>query len=142
MCYVPGMTNLQSDASDVAGEPVTGTKVAYYYRRRACAMCRKTQAVLDAHRLVPQLLEDADANPVDGERAHDLAGRVARVLVARGGQLLTFDMRDKAPTRRQLLEVILAPSGNLRAPALIVADHLLVGYHADALAGLVGAQLR
>ena len=109
--------------------------IEYFYYRRACVMCRAARRYIDGYGLAVRTSVDADARPVDADGAHALARRAHTVLVARGGQLKRFDMTAaRPPGRRQLLESILAPSGYLRAPALLAQGYLVIGFHERALA--------
>lgn len=98
-------------------------------------MCHAARRYIDGYRLAVNTLIDADAQPVNADAAHDLARRATWVLAARSGQLVRFSMAaEKPPTRRQLLDVILAPSSHLRAPTLLCRGYLVVGFHEHALA--------
>lgn len=113
--------------------------IEYFYHRRACVMCRAARRYIDGYGLAVRTTIDADAQPVDADAAHDLALRASWILAARNGQLVRLSMTaDKPPTRRQLLDVILAPSGNLRAPTLLCRGYLVVGFHEHALAEALG----
>jgi len=67
--------------------------------------------------------------------ATDLKGLfadAASVVVARGKQVLTFDLKQDPPTKAELEKAVLGPSGNLRAPAIRTGKTWLVGFHAEA----------
>ena len=96
-------------------------------------MCRQTRWILAIHEAHCQEIVDADAHPLGADEAVALAERADRLSVTRAGSLHTFDLGERAPTRRQLLEVMLAPSGHLRAPTLLIGDHLLIGHDRNAL---------
>jgi hypothetical protein len=53
-----------------------------------------------------------------------------QVIVAKGKAVRTFTPGGKAPD--EIVESVLGPTGNLRAPALIVGDTLLVGWNQEA----------
>jgi hypothetical protein len=53
-----------------------------------------------------------------------------RVIVAKGKAVRSFAPAGKAPD--EIVEAVLGPTGNLRAPALVVGDTLLVGWNAEA----------
>jgi hypothetical protein len=116
--------------------------VEYFYHRQACAICRAARRYVFGYGADVRHWVDADAQPVDADGAFALARRARVVLAARNGQLIRFDMTGvstekpggRAPTRRQLLEAILAPSGNLRAPTLLANGYLVVGFYEQALA--------
>ncbi len=57
--------------------------------------------------------------------------------VARGRKVLEF--QPGAAGREAVLAAVMGPSGNLRAPALLAADTLWVGYNEELYAALVEA---
>ncbi len=64
--------------------------------------------------------------------------QASQVLVARGKKLLEFDMKKSPPTDDELLKGVIGPSGNLRAPTIVVGKTVLVGYHEDAYQQVFG----
>lgn len=60
-----------------------------------------------------------------------LAKSTDRVIVARGRNVVTFDMK-KPPQDALLAGAILGPTGNLRAPTIRVGRTLVVGFNAEA----------
>lgn len=60
----------------------------------------------------------------------------SRVLVAKGKKLEEFRPGGKAP--RGLVEKLLGPTGNLRAPTIRMGRTLLVGFHEDAFEDVFG----
>ena len=61
-----------------------------------------------------------------------LAKTVAKVIVARGKKVVTFNMKADPPDDDTLAAHLLGPSGNLRAPTLRQGTTLLVGFSAGA----------
>ncbi|MEX2205087.1 MAG: hypothetical protein WEF50_02560 [Myxococcota bacterium] len=59
-----------------------------------------------------------------------LVKAATRVIVAKGKTLRSFTPGGKAPA--EIVEAVLGPTGNLRAPALRVGDTLVVGWNAEA----------
>ena len=55
-----------------------------------------------------------------------------RVVIAKGKKVVTFDMKRDAPDDETLLNYLLGPTGNLRAPTARVGDTLLVGFNEEA----------
>ena len=60
-------------------------------------------------------------------------------MVARGKKLLDFDMKKERPTDDELLKGAIGPSGNLRAPTLVVGKTVVVGYHEEAYEQVLGS---
>ncbi len=64
--------------------------------------------------------------------ALELAATANKVIVARGKKLVEHDMKKDRPSNEELAKVIIGPSGNLRAPTLMVGKNMLVGFNEDA----------
>jgi arsenate reductase-like glutaredoxin family protein len=68
-----------------------------------------------------------------------LAKRAKVIVATRGKQVVRIDRRRDAPTDEELLAVLLGPTGNLRAPAAVVGDTLVVGFNPDVYREVLGA---
>jgi len=75
---------------------------------------------------------DAKKEKRGPKEALALARRAERVLIAKGKKLLDYDLRKESPSDDELLAGLIGPSGNLRAPTLLVGKTLLVGFHEGA----------
>jgi arsenate reductase-like glutaredoxin family protein len=53
------------------------------------------------------------------------------VIVAKGKKIVAFDMRKVPPSPAELAAAMLGPTGNLRAPAIVVGRTMLVGFNED-----------
>jgi hypothetical protein len=80
---------------------------------------------------------DAGKERKGREVALALARSVETVVVAKGKQVLTFDMK-APPDDDTLAAALLGPTGNLRAPTLRVGDTLLVGFTEEAYRRVLG----
>jgi arsenate reductase-like glutaredoxin family protein len=72
------------------------------------------------------------------EEALALAHGASRVLVAKGKKLISYDMKKDAPADEELVKGIIGPSGNLRAPTIVVGKTMLVGFHPEAYEEVFG----
>ena len=59
-----------------------------------------------------------------------MAKAATKVVVAKGSKVSSFSPRGKAS--KDVVEAMLGPTGNLRAPTLKVGKTLLVGFNEDA----------
>jgi arsenate reductase-like glutaredoxin family protein len=50
-------------------------------------------------------------------------------VVTRGKKILTFDLTKDRPNDQTLIEHMIGPTGNLRAPTVRIGATLLVGYN-------------
>ena len=58
-----------------------------------------------------------------------------RIVVAKGRKLSEFE---GGSAKKDIVAALLGPTGNLRAPTLVVGDTVLVGYNEDAYAEVFG----
>jgi hypothetical protein len=72
------------------------------------------------------------------DEALELARSVARVVVAKGKKVLTFDMKSAPPDDDTLAAAVLGPTGNLKAPTLRLGDVLLVGFGEEVYRQVLG----
>ncbi len=79
---------------------------------------------------------DAGRERYGAEQALTLARTVTRIVVARGKKRLQFDMKHAPPDDAELLEALLGPTGNLRAPTLRKGRTLYVGFDSEMYEGL------
>jgi hypothetical protein len=59
-----------------------------------------------------------------------LAKAATRVVVAKGSKVIEFSPAGKAP--KGIVDAMLGPTGNLRAPCLRVGKTVIVGFNPDA----------
>ena len=55
-----------------------------------------------------------------------------RLILAKGKKVVEFDLKKEQPTEEQIQKMMLGPTGNLRAPTLVVGKTLIVGYNEEA----------
>jgi arsenate reductase-like glutaredoxin family protein len=67
-----------------------------------------------------------------------LAKKAKRVVAARGKQVQTLEVKKGGATDDELLAVLLGPTGNLRAPAAVVGDTLVVGFNPEMYQEVLG----
>lgn len=91
--------------------------------------CTRASKFLDAHGLVPAEKVSASRKLAKSDAAR-LAGDAKRVVVAKGKSVQTSSPRGKASP--EIVAQLLGPTGNLRAPALVAGDLLLVGWNEEA----------
>ena len=81
---------------------------------------------------------DATKERKGRDEALKLARTAAKVVVARGKKVVTFDMKREPPDDETLAAYLLGPTGNLKAPTLRVGDTLLVGFGEAAYRQVLG----
>ena len=73
--------------------------------------------------------------PQGRKEALALAARARRLVAAKGTKITELDLRTKPP-ESEVLALMLGPTGNLRAPTMVVGDTLYIGFPKGGFPGL------
>ena len=71
---------------------------------------------------------DAKKQTIKKGQALDVLANVDHLYVAKGKRVLHVDLRKARSPKAELLELLLGPTGNLRAPTLRKGRTLIVGF--------------
>jgi arsenate reductase-like glutaredoxin family protein len=93
--------------------------------------CVKAQGFLEKKGARAQSVTDAKKERKGRAEALALAESVARIVVAKGKSIVTFDLKKDRPDDDTLASHLLGPTGNLRAPTARRGKTLYVGFHED-----------
>jgi hypothetical protein len=74
---------------------------------------------------------DARKNLLDATEALRLSHDVDEIYSVRGKRIVHVDLKREKPDESRLRELLLGPTGNLRAPALRKGRILVVGFDRD-----------
>ncbi len=115
-------------------------KIDWLYARKSCVTCQKAKAYTEEAEVKVGETVDASKNRIPPADALALlqTKAVAKVVAMRGAKVVTFDLKKDPPDNDTLLASIIGPSGNLRAPAAIVGKTILIGFHPEAYAEVLG----
>ena len=89
---------------------------------------------MDAHRLVPDDVVLA-SRKLGRDDAVSLARQCDTLIVAKGKKVTTFDVSGNPG--EEMVNAMLGPTGNLRAPAVRSGRTLLVGFNAERYAAVL-----
>jgi arsenate reductase-like glutaredoxin family protein len=67
-----------------------------------------------------------------------LVRKSSHLLVAKGKKVVELDLKKDKPSEEEILKLILGPTGNLRAPTLMVGKKLVVGFNDEMYGGVFG----
>jgi hypothetical protein len=81
---------------------------------------------------------DAKKQTVKGDRAISVLAGVDELYAIKGKRVVHVDLRRGRPDQAALLELLLGPTGNLRAPTLRKGRTLLVGFDEATYAKVLG----
>ena len=100
--------------------------------------CKKAQEFLESRNWRVADQTDASKRRADRDQALALARSSDQVIVAKGKQVVTFDMKKNPPNDETLLSHLLGPTGNLRAPTFRKSRTLVVGFSEQAYVDVLG----
>lgn len=105
--------------------------IDWSYQRPGCFQCQRAQAFLAQADVRIAHEQDAKAQPVLREEALRLLTLAGELHSARGKSLLSIDPRRDSLDEAAQAKWFLRPDGDLRAPALLIGEVLVVGFHPD-----------
>ena len=102
--------------------------IDWMYARAGCITCKRAHEYLGTTGTNPKSTQDARKERIEPADALALARKVAKVVVARGKKVVTFDLKKDDPGDETLLAYLIGPSGYLRAPSVLAGKTLVVGF--------------
>lgn len=103
------------------------SRADWYYHRTNCVTCSKAQAFLAQHGVVIGEQTDAKKRRFERDEALALAKQSEALVVVKGQKVVRVDMT-RPPGDDALADLLLGPSGKLRAPALRRGKTLFIGF--------------
>ena len=100
--------------------------------------CAKAQGFLAKHKVAVTEQRDAKKATIKGEAALAVLKNVDEIYAAKGKRIIHVDLKQGKPPRAELLEVLLGPTGNLRAPTIRKGRTLIVGFDAATYERVLG----
>ena len=100
--------------------------------------CQRAQGFLEKHDWQVREMQDAGKKRRAREEALTLARAADKLVIAKGKKVVAFDMKKDPPDENALLQHLLGPTGNLRAPTLRKGRTLLVGFSQEAYKQFLG----
>jgi arsenate reductase-like glutaredoxin family protein len=79
----------------------------------------------------------ASRSPQGRKEALALAAKARRLVAARGTRITELSLKP-GPPEADILALMLGPTGNLRAPTLVVGDTVYVGFPREGFPDLAG----
>ena len=105
---------------------------------RNCTGCARARRFFAAHPDIEYEAVDVRATPVPEEEALDLVRSARRLLTKRGTRVEEVHLEGNQLDEETLLDLVVGRSRTMRAPALRVADTLMIGFDEDAYLELLG----
>jgi len=61
-----------------------------------------------------------------------LAQKASTIIAAKGSKITALDLKKDKPSNEDIAAVMMGPTGNLRAPTLLVGSILYIGFNEEA----------
>ena len=106
-------------------------QISWYYFRKGWTSCTKAAKFLEAKDVIPKETTSA-SKKLGTEQAKLLLTKATKVIVAKGKKVEEFEK--VTASDQNLVKKMLGPTGNLRAPTLVVGNTIVVGFNEDAYA--------
>lgn len=108
-------------------------KLDWIYFRKGCNTCKKAQAFLAGlgWQLGDQVI-DATKERMGESEALELAKKHQRLVSIKGKSVNDVSLIKPGPSDDELLQLLMGPTGNLRAPTFSHGKTLVVGYDESA----------
>ena len=90
--------------------------------------CTRTQEFLAKHKVESTQVVDAKKQKKGPDEALALAAKADAIYATKGKKVIHLDLKNTNPSDEELLALMIGPSGNLRAPTIVVGKTLLVGF--------------
>jgi arsenate reductase-like glutaredoxin family protein len=90
--------------------------------------CVRTQGFLAKRKITVASQVDARKAAMNRKDALALASQMDEIYVAKGKRVVHVDLKADHPDEKGLAELLLGPTGNLRAPTLRMGRTLVVGF--------------
>jgi arsenate reductase-like glutaredoxin family protein len=101
-------------------------KSAYF--RAGWKTCVLAQEFLASRKVEPQQIVNAKKETIAGPAAIQLARTKKIIRATKGKKIVVLNLAKDRPSDEIIAELIVGPSGNLRAPTLQIGDELIVGF--------------
>lgn len=106
-------------------------KVDWSYHRPGCKTCGKTKDYLEQNGTQVKTEVNAIKERYDQERALSLLRESSSLFVTKGQKYHEINLKKTDFTEKELLKMIMGPTGNLRAPTMKVGKKLIVGFNEE-----------
>ena len=113
-------------------------KIDWYYHRKNCQTCSKSQDFLTDNSIAISETVDARKTRYEPIAAVAFIRQADEVLIARGKSVRRIDFKKESATDDELRKLILGPSGFLRAPIIRRGRKIFIGFEPEQYARFLG----
>jgi len=112
--------------------------ITWLYARKSCETCKKAAGWCEAAGVTAKETVDATKVKYGPTEALTLLEGLTKIVAAKGKKVETIPLGKTRPSDDEITALIIGPTGNLRAPTAIVGKTLLVGFHEETYAEVMG----
>ncbi len=113
-------------------------KVDWYYHRKNCQTCTKSQDFMAANSITISETIDARKTRFEPAAAIAFVRQADEAWIARGKTVHKIAFKKDSITDDDLLKLIIGPSGFLRAPVIRRGKKLFIGFEVEQYAAFLG----
>ena len=84
------------------------------------------------------MVEKPSRPPYGIKKARELLAGANKLVAAKGKKVLSKNLKQDSVTDEELARYMLGPTGNLRAPTMVLGKTLLVGFNQEVFEELLG----
>ena len=93
--------------------------------------CKYSQEFLVKHDIVTKNIQNAGKDRVDPKEALSFVKSAATLFSMKGKKIAKISLKKDQLSDKELLELMIGPSGYLRAPAMRFGKTMVVGFNAE-----------
>jgi arsenate reductase-like glutaredoxin family protein len=101
----------------------------WMYHRKNCTTCTKSDTFFAANKVQIQNVVDCKKEVLQIDDAMKLLKGVDKLYATKGVKVVEVDLKKANPTKEQLAELLIGPSGKLRAPTVKHGKTVVVGFN-------------
>ena len=61
-----------------------------------------------------------------------ISQKASMIIASKGNKIITLDLKKEKPSNEDIAALMMGPTGNLRAPTLLVGSTLYIGFNEEA----------
>lgn len=103
-------------------------KVDWSYHRNGCETCAKAATFLTDHNVAITEQVNAKKTVLADVKALELANQADELYATKGTKVIHLNLKQERPDDETLLNLMIGPSGKLRAPTVKKGRTLIVGF--------------
>jgi len=79
----------------------------------------------------PKVVEKPSKPPYRDEKVRDLLASASKLFAAKGKKTLKVNLKSESVSDEEIAKFLLGPTGNLRAPTMVLGKTLVVGFNQE-----------